>query len=96
LRDRRCVVSGEEAINADISYWWGFEAAHIFPLIYEGYWIEHNYGRWITISPETGGSINSVQNGLLLRSDIHQLFNNYAFSINPDVRMPYILCKDSG
>jgi hypothetical protein len=31
------------------------------------------------------GFINSVQNGLLLRSDIHQLFHGHDVSINPDV-----------
>jgi hypothetical protein len=43
--------------------------------------------RWISIPPETeaAGTINSVQNGMLLKSDLHQLFDNYAFSINPDV-----------
>jgi hypothetical protein len=30
-------------------------------------------------------SINSVQNGLLLRSDIHSRFDHYDFAINPDV-----------
>jgi hypothetical protein len=68
--------------------WVGFEVAHIFPLAYERHWIDHNFNRWISLPPETGGIINSVQNGLLLRTDIHQLFNGYAFSINPDVYTP--------
>ncbi|KAF2183148.1 hypothetical protein K469DRAFT_584164 [Zopfia rhizophila CBS 207.26] len=85
-RDRRCVISGKEVLGAEYDYWWGFDAAHIFPLAYEGYWIDHNYGRWITIPPAdpTKGSINSVQNGLLLDSSIHQEFDNYGFSVNPD------------
>jgi hypothetical protein len=29
--------------------------------------------------------INPLQNGLLLRSDIHQLFDQYPISANPDV-----------
>ncbi|KAN0077839.1 hypothetical protein V8E54_006143 [Elaphomyces granulatus] len=29
-------------------------------------------------------TIYSVQNGLLLRSDVHQLFDSYGFSVNPD------------
>jgi hypothetical protein len=95
-RDRRCVVTGLEVptIGSD-RRWRGFEAAHVFPLAYEGHWIEHNYDRWITIPPETGGTINSVQNGLLLRSDIHELFDNYDFSINPDVCVFYIFWKNS-
>ena len=45
--------------------------------------------RWITIPPptETAGTINSMQNGLLLRADIHRLFGNYIISVNPDVRI---------
>ncbi|KAF2194976.1 hypothetical protein K469DRAFT_545534 [Zopfia rhizophila CBS 207.26] len=85
-RDRRCVISGTEAVGADAGVWSGFETAHIFPLAYEGHWNTHNYGRWITIPPAdpTKGSINSVQNGLFLEATIHQLFDSYAFSVNPD------------
>jgi hypothetical protein len=84
-RDRRCVISGKRAIRAHLDNWTGFKAAHIFPLAYEGNWIQYGYNRWITIQPESGGSINSVQNGILLNSTIHQLFNTYNLSINPDV-----------
>ena len=63
--------------------WIGLEAAHIFPLAYGSYWDENKFGRWMTDS--SSGSINSVQNGLLLRSDIHKSFNLFSFSINPDV-----------
>ncbi|KAF1811692.1 hypothetical protein P152DRAFT_459162 [Eremomyces bilateralis CBS 781.70] len=83
-RDRRCVISGEVAISAQFDRWDGFEAAHIFPIAYEGHWKDHGYDRWITIQPDNGGAINSVQNGLLLDSSVHQLFDNYIFSINPD------------
>ncbi len=69
--------------------WGGFEAAHIFPLAYEAQWKLMNYGRWITIDPPQGGKINSVQNGLILRNDLHFMFNNYYFSINPDVSLPH-------
>ena len=87
LRDRRCVITGEEYLDDD--NWRGFKAAHIFPLAYEEYWVKHNYGRWISPPPDReqikGGTINSVQNGLLLCTDIHELFDFYDFSINPDV-----------
>ncbi|KAL0634243.1 hypothetical protein Q9L58_006861 [Maublancomyces gigas] len=84
-RDRRCVITGRRVVSAR-GAWTGFEAAHIFPLAYERHWMEHNYGRWITIPPatESAGSINSVQNGMLLRADIHALFDSYTVSINPD------------
>jgi HNH endonuclease len=84
------VISGEEAEGANYNNWTGFEAAHIFPLAYERHWLDHDYERWITIRPDKdkGGTINSVQNGLLLKSDKHQLFDGYNFSINPDVCIP--------
>jgi hypothetical protein len=84
-RDRQCVISGEKAVGAHLNRWRGFEAAHIFPLAYESHWTEHGYDRWITIPLENGGTINSVQNGLLLESAVHQLFDSYDLSINPDV-----------
>ena len=95
-RDRRCVISREKAVMAHFDDWTGFEAAHIFPLAYEGHWTEHGYDRWIEIPPEkeSEGTTNSVQNGMLLRSDIHQLFDSYSLSINPDVRIPCLLIKD--
>ncbi|KAG9234972.1 HNH endonuclease-domain-containing protein [Amylocarpus encephaloides] len=82
LRDRRCIITGEEYLDDD--NWRGFEATHIFPLAYEQYWTDHNYGRWILINLNRGGTINSIQNGLLLRDDIHTLFDFCDFSINPD------------
>lgn len=76
---------------ADFDLWAGFEATHIFPLAFEEIWNDRNFGRWIK-SPSNeekikGGKINSNQNGLLLRTDIHQLFDMYFISINPDVYM---------
>jgi hypothetical protein len=70
-----------------IIIWRDFEVAHFFPLAYEGHWMEHNYDRWITIPPatESAGSINCVQNGMLLREDIHTLFDGYDVFINLDV-----------
>ena len=71
--------------------WFGFEAAHVFPLAYEGYSVEHDYSRWINIQPATGGPINSVQSGLLFRSDIQSLFDNYVVSISSDVFILYFI-----
>ncbi|OBT73807.1 hypothetical protein VF21_08001 [Pseudogymnoascus sp. 05NY08] len=85
-RDRRCVVTGQEAVGAYRDHWRGFEASHVFPIAYEAYWETNNFSRWVSILPERGGTINSVQNGLLLRSDIHQLFDSYDLAINPDDR----------
>jgi hypothetical protein len=71
--------------DAEHDDWTGFEAAHIFPLAYEGDWTRNGYDRWVTIPSAKGGNINSVQNGMLLDSAVHQRFDSYCFSINPDV-----------
>lgn len=63
-RDDQCIVSGRQN-----PLWIGLDAAHIFPLAYGSYWDENKFGRWMTDS--SSGSINSVQNGILLRSDVH-------------------------
>ena len=47
--------------------------------------MQQNFARWITIPTANGDTINSKQNGLLLRADIHGLFDHYDISINPDV-----------
>jgi hypothetical protein len=75
------------ALDADHGFWMGFEAAHIFPLAYEQHWNDYAYSRWITVPATSGGSINSVQNGVLLDNTIHTLFDSYIIAINPDVRM---------
>lgn len=71
-------------------YWDGFEASDAFPPAYEEHWNNHDYSDWITIPCESGDSINSVQNGILLRTDIQCLFDTYLISINPDVCMAKI------
>lgn len=90
-RDGECVITGLQAEDGDVGDWVGFHAAHIFPLGHESHWIENNYDRWITVPAVGGGSINSVQNGLLLRNDIHAVFDAYGFSINPDVRLSWFI-----
>ncbi|KAG0636522.1 hypothetical protein HOY80DRAFT_1054169 [Tuber brumale] len=87
-RDRKCVISGlsnpEEYIAQDI--WHGFEAAHVFPLRHENFWVHYNYGRWISDMDDAVGSskINSPQNGFLHQPTIHQMFDQYLVSVNPD------------
>ncbi|KAG0639745.1 HNH endonuclease-domain-containing protein [Tuber brumale] len=87
-RDRKCVISGipMPEIFIQSNNWTSFEAAHIFPLRHESLWIEHNYGRWITDMHDAVGSskINSRQNGLLLRTNVHKMFDQYLISVNPE------------
>ena len=78
-RDRGCIISGRRLNNMQLErgYWGGFQVAPIFPLAYEEYWAAQN--------PPV--SIDSPQNGILLRSDIRSHFESYTVAINPDVCM---------
>ncbi|PUU73388.1 hypothetical protein B9Z19DRAFT_1069028 [Tuber borchii] len=81
-RDQDCVLSGWRSGGHQF-HWSGFHAAHIFPLGYEGYWNEHGLGRYITNIPGNEGSINSIQNGIMLLSSVHTFFDNYEIAVNP-------------
>lgn len=72
---------------AHLGIWVGWQAAHIFPLERDSHWIKNGFVRWITPADSGNDSsrINSIQNGLLLSSTLHELFNDYAISVNPDV-----------
>ncbi|MCJ1363215.1 hypothetical protein MMC16_002322 [Acarospora aff. strigata] len=83
-RDGECIVTGTRPVNPAGGFWQPVQAAHIFPLAYEHDWLQHGHERWITKPASKGGSINSVQNGILLRADLHQFFDTYLFSINPN------------
>ncbi|KAI9781193.1 MAG: hypothetical protein M1839_006301 [Geoglossum umbratile] len=54
------------------------------------------YSRWITVPATSGGSINSIQNGILLESGIHQLFDGYDISINPDDNYKIVCSRPNG
>ena len=85
-RDGKCVISG--VVDRMAPYNWSlFEAAHIFPFERENLWLEWRFGRWITDINDTVGvsKINSCQNGILLRRDIHGIFDQYMISVDPDV-----------
>lgn len=81
------MISGQGSLLASSGVWTKLEAAHVFPLESEDLWNQFGYSRWITNMNETTGisKINSVQNGLLMKGDLHSAFDQYFFSINPDV-----------
>jgi len=97
LRDRGCPITREMALGAEDGNWKGFQAAHVFPLVYEQMWNYNNFARWITIPPTTGGTINSVQNGILLESGTLTSNSTHfcSRSTQLDVYTSYILCKDA-
>ncbi|KAK9355559.1 hypothetical protein V1523DRAFT_438386 [Lipomyces doorenjongii] len=79
-RDGKCVITG--AVNprsrVDADNWRTYHAAHIFPLA-------NGFSRWVTNrEDEHDTGTNSCQNGLLMRSHVHEEFDNFNFSINVD------------
>ncbi|KAK9236354.1 HNH endonuclease-domain-containing protein [Lipomyces kononenkoae] len=83
-RDGKCVITGTVNRRADRDNWSSFHAAHIFPLSSEDYFVQSGFSRLITNKGVRDTGINSCQNGLLMRSHMHEQFDGYYFSINPD------------
>lgn len=69
----------------------GFDAAHIFPVANEDEWVNEGYERFMRdgakLEDVSLTKINSSQNGLLMRSDIHALWVAWGVGINADVCM---------
>lgn len=88
-RDRRCVITKVEArLGPLYNHWRSFESAHVVPIAYSLEWRRCGFSNLVTIPPpppRESDSINSVQNGLLMQSNVHQLFDSYDFSILPEV-----------
>ncbi|KAF8219826.1 hypothetical protein L208DRAFT_1545762 [Tricholoma matsutake] len=80
-RDRKCLVTGRR-----FATWAPLKAAHIFP---RAHWLRKQYHHLITDpapASVVGGhsKIDSVQNVFMLRSDVHDSWDNYEFGVNPD------------
>lgn len=79
-RDGKCVISGAPNVMAEAGFWAGFQAAHVFSRECAGLWNQNDYRRWMR-----GSTVDSARNGLLMFSHLHALYEQYLFSINPDV-----------
>jgi hypothetical protein len=61
-------------------------------------WVNKGYPSLITDPAppqEVGGptKIDSIQNVILLRSDLHDAWDNYQIAVNPDVCIIYFWCS---
>lgn len=97
-RDKRCVIPGacNSEANMQIGAWPGFEAAHIYPLKHESLWIGQGLSRWISDMDNVKGcsKIHLAQNGFLLCSNVHSLYDQYFLAINPDDGYKvYVFCQ---
>ncbi|KAK9241919.1 hypothetical protein V1506DRAFT_465448 [Lipomyces tetrasporus] len=84
-RDRRCVITGVALTQRELllQRWTGYDVAHIFPVALESMFHNYNFGELVVLD-DRDGSVNSPQNGLLLRTDVHGRFDQYEISINPN------------
>ncbi|KAK9321852.1 HNH endonuclease-domain-containing protein [Lipomyces orientalis] len=84
-RDGKCVITGLVNRAAFIDEWTTFEAAHIFPLSHEELFRSLGYPQYVNNRcDDSPTGINSCQNGLLMRSNIHQQFDSFNFAIDLD------------
>ncbi len=94
-RDQRCVITKVASVlGPEYNEWTPFEAGHVVPIAYANEWRDRGFSSLITIPPPRpyeSDTINSVQNGLLMQSNVHQAFDAYNFSILPDVGIPAVL-----
>ncbi|KAF8481646.1 hypothetical protein DFH94DRAFT_691292 [Russula ochroleuca] len=81
-RDGQCLITGVQSFIR-------LGVAHIFPRIYDTEWTHKGYPSKITDQADEasmGGSlkIDSVQNLITLRYDLHCAWDNYEFGIDPN------------
>ncbi|EAW10400.1 HNH endonuclease signature motif containing protein [Aspergillus clavatus NRRL 1] len=81
-RDGRCVITGQINRTAEHDIWVGFDAAHIFPLALDSIFASQGFQHVVTHNDPLG--VNSLQNGLLLDSAIHHLWDWYSLAVNPN------------
>ncbi|TFL01329.1 hypothetical protein BDV98DRAFT_567916 [Pterulicium gracile] len=85
-RDRRCCISGT-LVPEDLFA--PFRTSHIYPVAHTDTWNNRRLHEHIlddAPEEEQGTSqINSVQNGLLLRTDLHDLWDLYFYGVDVDM-----------
>ncbi|KAF8801649.1 hypothetical protein BYT27DRAFT_7114300 [Phlegmacium glaucopus] len=83
-RDGKCLITGMQTQTYS-----RLKVAHIFPRTHDAEWIRKGYPSKITDTADEacmGGpmKIDSVQNVITLRSDLHDAWDNYEFGVNPN------------
>ncbi|RAK95981.1 HNH endonuclease signature motif containing protein [Aspergillus ibericus CBS 121593] len=87
-RDGTCAISGHGGVPEEP--WLGINAAHIYPVSQLDSWNWNGYSRWVidTTDPSliAPNRLFSPENGRLLDSSIHILFNYFKLAVSPEVR----------
>ncbi|KAF8121088.1 hypothetical protein EV363DRAFT_1458357 [Boletus edulis] len=83
-RDGKCLITGLQTQTYS-----RFKVAHIFPRAHDVEWVRKGYPSKITDAADeacVGGptKIDSVQNLVTLRGDLHDAWDNYEFGVDPN------------
>ncbi|KAJ2930023.1 hypothetical protein H1R20_g7079, partial [Candolleomyces eurysporus] len=83
-RDGKCLITG-----SGTQTWSRLHAAHIFSRAHDIEWVEKGYPSKITDTADEaliGGptKIDSVQNVLTMRCDLHNAWDNFEFAVDPN------------
>ena len=81
-RDGRCVITDDINYEAIEDRWVGFQTAHIIPLSLNHIFTGQGFSHLITHNNPPG--INSPQNGILLHTGVHPLWDDYSIAVNPN------------
>ncbi|PWN91103.1 hypothetical protein FA10DRAFT_264988 [Acaromyces ingoldii] len=84
-RDQRCLITGETPFSP--TGWASLQAAHIFPRAHLERWRACGFGDLVEDTDRHiigEAKIDSIQNGFLLRSDVHDHFDAHHFAIDVD------------
>lgn len=85
-RDNRCCISGVRVVEDLFA---PFRASHIHPIAHSDVWNRLNLSAYViddAPEKEQGESkINSVQNVLLLKSNLHDLWDLYLYGVDVNV-----------
>ncbi|KAM6498894.1 hypothetical protein JOM56_006842 [Amanita muscaria] len=84
IRDGKCLITGMQTQTYS-----RLKVAHIFPRAHDVEWIRKGYPSKITDTADEaciggGTKIDSVQNMITMRSDLHDAWNNYEFGVDPN------------
>ncbi|KAI5985199.1 hypothetical protein EDD15DRAFT_2476890 [Pisolithus albus] len=83
-RDGKCLVTGLQTQTYS-----RLKVAHIFPRDHDVEWVRRGYPSKVADTADEvymggGSKIDSVQNLITLRSDLHDAWDNYEFGVNPN------------
>lgn len=84
-RDEGCAISNAVNPGKWRNRWGGLQAAHVFPLERGSEFQAMGGDRWITDGESLAQKLNSAQNGMILDSAIHSLFDSFSIAIDVDV-----------